>query len=232
MRALGRLVLLGLVLAAATAPAVDARTYPWLGVRIRDLSEQEMEDISAKHGIREGFGVYIVDVIEGAPAQRAGLKRGDIVVAVNDRPIVETRLLQRLLASASLEKDVRLTILRPEGRRHLGVRLAMMPAPMAGERTAADFGFVLREPLASGQPGGRAMDPNPPGVAAIAAVLKGSPAERAGLTVGDVLVEVAGRAVDTGEAAREALAGVDVSGPLRLTIRRNGEQRGLTVAAP
>jgi serine protease Do len=223
---------LALLLALALAPAADARTYPWLGVRIRDLSEQEMEEIAARHGIREGFGVYIVDVIEGAPAQRAGLQRGDIVVAVNGRPVVETRLLQRLVASAGLDKDVRLTILRPDGRQQLGVRLAIMPSAMAGERTAADFGFVLRDPEAAGQPPARALDPLPPGAPAVVAVLKGSPAERAGLSIGDVIVEVEGRSVATGEAAREALAAAEVTRPLRLTVRRDGEPRSLTLAAP
>ena len=224
--------LLATFFALALASVADARTYPWLGVRIRDLSEQEMEEIAARHGVREGFGVYIVDVIEGAPAQRAGLQRGDIVVAVNGRPIVETRLLQRLLASASLDRDVRLTILRTDGRRQLGVRLAVMPTAMAGERTAADFGFVLRDPDAPGPLPGRLLDATPPGVPAVVAVLKGSPAEHAGLSVGDVIVDVEGRAVATGDAAREVLASVEISRPLRLTVRRGTESRALTLAAP
>ena len=227
-----RRVALALLVALLLAPAADARTYPWLGVRIRDLSEQEMEEISKRHGIREGFGVYIVDVIEGAPAQRAGLQRGDVVVAVNDRPVVETRLLQRLVAAAGLERDVRLTVLRPDGRRQLGVRLAVMPTAMAGERTSADFGFVLREPEAPGQPPARTIDAGPPGVPAIAAVLKGSSAERAGLSVGDVIVNVDGRAVATGETAREALAAIDVTRPLRISVRRGGDEHALTLAAP
>jgi len=83
-----------LVLALATASAADVRQWSWLGVRIRDLSEQEMEEIAARHGIREGFGVVIVEVIEGAPASSAGLKSGDIVVAFGKRPVTETRMLQ------------------------------------------------------------------------------------------------------------------------------------------
>ena len=81
------------------APAVEARSWSWLGVRIRDLAEQEMDELSKTHGIREGYGVVIVDVMEGTPAQRAGIKNGDIVVAVDNRPVTETRLLQRLIAS-------------------------------------------------------------------------------------------------------------------------------------
>lgn len=224
--------LLVAALLAALAVTADARTYPWLGVRIRDLSEQEMEELSTRHGIREGFGVYIVDVVAGAPAARAGLKRGDIVVAVNGRPVVETRLLQRLVAGAGLDQDVRLTVLRPDGRRELPVRLALMPAAMAGERTAADFGFVLREPETAGQAVPRTIDLTPPGVPAVVAVMRGSSAERAGLAVGDVIVAVNGRTVGTGDSAREALAEVEPTRPLALTVRRGSDQRSLTLAAP
>jgi len=61
--------------------AADPRPWAWLGVRIRDMSEQEMEEISRRHGIREGFGVVIVEVLADSPAAGAGLKNGDVVVA-------------------------------------------------------------------------------------------------------------------------------------------------------
>src|SRR5207302_11151157 len=87
------------LLLVGVASAADVRHWSWLGVRIRDLSEQEMEEIAARHGIREGFGVVIVEVIEGAPAARAGLKNGDIVGAFGARPVSVARLPPRLGAS-------------------------------------------------------------------------------------------------------------------------------------
>jgi hypothetical protein len=56
-----------LVVGLVAATGVQAKTWAWLGVRIRDLSEHEMEELAARHGMREGFGVVI------APAARAGL---------------------------------------------------------------------------------------------------------------------------------------------------------------
>jgi S1-C subfamily serine protease len=217
-------LVIALLTACVAASAADARQWSWLGVRIRDLSEQEMEEIAAKHGIREGFGVVIVEVIEGAPAATAGLRAGDIVVAFDDRPVTETRLLQRLIAAAAPGAESRLTVLREDGRRRVAVRLAPMPRAVVGERVAAELGFIVREP-------------DPPGEArregavapAITTVLRDSAAEKAGLAAGDVILQVNEQAVVSREAVREALADVNPDRPLRLTIRRGASHLSITL---
>lgn len=210
-----------LLIVTVAASAVDAMQWAWLGVRIRDLSEQEMDEIAKRHGIREGFGVVIVDVMEGTPAERAGMKSGDLVVAFEERPVTDTRLLQRLIGGAGAGQDVRLTVLRTDGRRRLEVRLAAMPRPVLGERISAEFGFLVREP----EPAGSAAP-------TISGVIRRSAAERAGLEVSDVILEVNDQAVETREALREAMADASLEGPLRLTIRRGGSRLSVTLRAP
>lgn len=211
------------------APVAEARGWSWLGVRIRDLSETEMDELAKKHGIREGFGVVIVEVMEGTPAQRAGMKNGDIVVAVDERPVTETRMLQRLIASGPVEREARLTVLRPEGRRALPVHLVAMPRIVAGERVAAEFGFILREPDPQAEPGGRPR----PGTTAptVTLVVRGSAADRAGLENGDVILQINDTAVVTRDAAREALADLAPEKPFKLTVRRGGSLVALEVPA-
>ncbi len=210
-----------LLIVTVAASAVDAMQWAWLGVRIRDLSEQEMDEIAKRHGIREGFGVVIIEVMEGTPAERAGIKSGDLVVAFEERPVTDTRLLQRLIGGAGAGQDVRLTVLRTDGRRRLEVRLAAMPRPVLGERIAAEFGFLVREP----EPAGSAAP-------TISVVIRQSAAERAGLEVSDVVLEVNDQAVETREALREAMADASIEGPLRLTIRRGGNRLSVTLRAP
>jgi serine protease Do len=217
------LALLALLLAFGT---VEARPWSWLGVRIRDMSEQEMDELAARHGIGEGFGVVIVEVMEDTPAARAGMKAGDIVVAFEGRPVTDTRLLQRLITRAPAGEEFKLTVLRREGRRPLNVRLIAMPQAVAGERVAAEFGFVLQEAPRAEQ-GIRGTPP--PSVTFVA---KGSAAEKAGLEVSDVIVQVNERTVLTRDAAREALGELGLEQPLRLTVRRDGGQLGLTLPAP
>ena len=221
-------LLVSLFALLVTAGTVEARAWSWLGVRIRDMSEQEMDELAGRHGIGEGFGVVIVDVMEDTPASRAGMRPGDIVVAFEGRPVTDTRLLQRLIARAPVDGDVRLTILRKEGRKALPVRLMAMPRPVAGERIAAEFGFVLREADA---PAGQAAPP-PSSVPAVTFIARGGAAEKAGLEVGDVIVRVNDLAVVTRDAAREALGDLGLERPLKLTVRRAGEPVSLTLPAP
>ena len=221
--------MLALVTLALATSAAEARQWSWLGVRIRDLSEQEMEEIAARHGIREGFGVVIVEVIADTPAARAGLQSGDVVVAFGERPVVETRLLQRLVAAAPVDGESKLTVLRADGRRALRVRLTSMPLGVAGDRVAAEFGFVLQEPSPQGEQGGSRVAGSTP---AVSVVVRGGAADKAGLEVGDVILQIGDRQVRSRDAVREVLAEQALDRPLALTVRRGQGQLSLTLPAP
>jgi S1-C subfamily serine protease len=134
--------LVGLSLLVAFGAEAEAR-WGWLGVRIRDLSEQEMEEISQRHGLREGFGALIVEVIKETPAEAAGLRSGDVVVAIRDRPVVDTRTLQRTVGAAPVGEPMPVTVLpRSEGRQQVQVTVGRMPDTVAAERVGIEFGFV------------------------------------------------------------------------------------------
>ena len=220
MRRVAAVWALALLLAAGVA---EARPWSWLGVRIRDLSEQEMDDLAVRHGIREGFGAVIVDVLDGTPAARAGLKSGDIVVGFNGRPVTETHLLQRLIASAAPDSDVRLVVLRRgEGRRAVPVRLMTMPREIAGDRVAALVGVALREPPQRDAPAAA-------GTPVVAAVERGGAAERGGVRSGDVVLQVNEQPVISREAVRAALADASPERELRLVVRRGDERAAFTL---
>ena len=133
---LAAVLLVSAVLAGAVAPAAAAR-WGWLGVRIRDLTEREMEDITLKQGLREGYGVVIADVLPDTPAASSALKKDDVIVAIDGRPVVESRELQRIVGSAPAGWELTLIVLRPEGRRTVRVRVGPMPPDVVAERVAA-----------------------------------------------------------------------------------------------
>ncbi|MBI3625502.1 MAG: PDZ domain-containing protein [Candidatus Rokubacteria bacterium] len=203
----------------------EAAGWGWMGVRIRDLSEQEMEEISLRHGIREGYGALIVEVLPDTPAARTGLRTGDLVVTFKDAPVVDSRSLQRLVGGTPAGQEALLTVLRgDEGRRRLRIRVASMPPEVVAARVAAEFGFQMREaPADAGVGAGLASPPT------VAIVLKGSRAEQGGLKIGDLIVEINGRPVLSRQAVREALVDTTLDQPLRLAVKREGERVGLTL---
>lgn len=222
-------VLLALALLGPGGGAAAVETWGWLGVRIRDLSEQEMNEISTRHGIAEGFGAMIVEVLKDTPAETSGLRTGDLVVAFRDRPVVDTRSLIRLIGASGVGETVSLTILRrDEGRRQISARLAAMPSAVAADRIAGELGFVVREPEAQPELGGARPSPLP----TVSGVLPGSRAAGAGMRVGDVLVEVDGKVVLTFQALRDALLAWTGDRPLPLVVRRDGQRVAVVVPVP
>src|SRR5262249_45015147 len=172
---------------------------------------------------------YVVEVMKETPAEGSGLQPGDLIVGFRDRPVVDTRTLQRLIAHTASGETIGLTILRREGRRRVSVRVGTMPDAVAADRVAAEFGLLARarEGMVD-EPARRATRPT------VAAILAKSPAERAGLQVGDTLLEVNGRRVPTLEAAREALLGASLERPLALVVLRQSSTMSLLLktAAP
>lgn len=213
------------VLAHAHAWAAPPN-WGWLGVRIRDLSEAEMEDLSIRYGLREGYGVMIVEVMSGTPAAQAGIRNGDLVVAVKGRPIIETRALQRQVGESPIGEELTLTLFRNGRRQVVKALVGQMPREVLAERVAAEFGFGLR---------GQTSDElrlTPRETLVISGVIPGSQAERAGVRAGDQLIGVNGSSESSHQTVSERLASHDLTLPLRLVVRREGQILSLQLAPP
>lgn len=230
----GLLALAALLLTLAGPAGAE---WGWLGIRIRDLSEREMEDLIIKHGLDEGYGVVVVEVLKGTPAEAAGLRAGDLIVAIRGRPVVEVRGLQRTVGATSVGREVTLTVLRAGERRDLRARIGAMPAEVVAERIAAEFGFAVREPPGElDPPPAGPPAPPPAGLSAsapvVAAVAEASAAARGGLRAGDQIVQVKGVPVASLEAFRQRLRQVSLHEPLTLTVVRKGEPHTLRLPPP
>ena len=218
-----RRLIAALLLVTVAAPAIAAERYGWLGVRIRDLSEAEAEDLAVKLGVREGYGVVVAEILKDTPAEASGLRAGDLIVSIDGRPLVETRTLQRLVGATPAGQELRLVVLREGQRRELRIRVGAMPPDVVAERVAAEFGFIVRDASAEEAPSG-AVRP-----AVVAGVLERSAADHAGLRVGDRVVGVNGEAVGSVDAFRRRLQGVVLRESLRLRVERRGEPLDLVL---
>ncbi|MBD3346682.1 MAG: Do family serine endopeptidase [Chitinivibrionales bacterium] len=87
-------------------------TRGWIGVSIQPLDEASREAM----GIKNVHGVLIGDVFEGQPADKAGMERGDIVVAINDKEVTTPNELRNMVAQLEPGEKVDFEIIR-EGKR-------------------------------------------------------------------------------------------------------------------
>ena len=85
--------------------------WGWLGVSIAEVGDEDL----AKYNLKEPRGVLIRQVVAGQPADQAGMKANDVIMAVDGAPVEEPRDLQRIISSTPVGKIVKLSVMR-EGK--------------------------------------------------------------------------------------------------------------------
>jgi serine protease Do len=92
----------------------------WLGVQIKPVSDE----VASILGLQEGQGTQIEKVVDGAPAQKAGLQTGDIILNFDGTQIDEARDLTRAVAGTAPDTVSKVQVLRKGERMTLDVTLA------------------------------------------------------------------------------------------------------------
>ena len=105
----------------------------WLGVRIQGVSE----DLAERLGMARAEGALIAGVAPEGPAGRAGVRAGDVVLAVDGRDIPDVRALPRAVAAAEIDAVVDVEVWRDGRRRTLRVRIGELTDAAVARLTAA-----------------------------------------------------------------------------------------------
>ncbi len=92
----------------------------WLGVSIQDLTP----DIAKSLGIKQQTGALVADVVKDSPAEKAGLKRGDVIISLDGKPVEDSTGLRNMVSAAAPGKAVELKILREGKERSVTATLA------------------------------------------------------------------------------------------------------------
>ncbi|WP_337876407.1 Do family serine endopeptidase [Elioraea sp.] len=201
---------------------------PWLGLRADTVTAEMAQAL----GLARPSGAIVVEVAPGSPAARAGIRRGDVITAIDGRPVEDAEALRFRIATQPPRGSTQVTVLR--GGRPTALTLPLEPPPEDPPRRAT----LLRGPhaLAGAVVGNLSpaladelgLDPLERGVAVIE-VREGSPAARVGLRPGDIILRIAGQEVGSVEAAQGALERRR-PGPFRVAIRREGRVMEATLA--
>ena len=237
----------------------------YLGVQTEEVTKENF----AKFGLRDVRGVAIEKVIEGSPAEKAGLQKGDVIVRFAGEDVTSVRKLTRLLGEVSPDHQVTLTVFRGGSEREITATVGKRPIPKFEEGAFATIPGVPfppsaefpRMPRAEQFPRFENFPPGAPdqpmafrfgsrrriGVGAttltkqlgdhfgvsggvmVNEVRADSPAAKAGLKAGDIIVEVDGKEVKSdGDLIRAVNEKKDGDVTLTIVRERNRQTIRLT----
>jgi serine protease Do len=95
-------------------------TRAWLGVAVQDLSP----NLAAYYGVKDRKGALVTRVYEGNPADKAGVRSGDIIVSVNGQKVASAHELSAMVANLPVGKSATLNVLRSGKEETIRVQLA------------------------------------------------------------------------------------------------------------
>lgn len=206
----------------------------YLGVNIANITAEDQEAF----GLPSRDGALVHEVMEGSPADKAGLKHGDVIVAINGKPIKSQRELIDTVASMPPGTKVQLEIIRDGKRKTLTATLAERKTE--GE---AEEGDTEQPREAAAKVGLEVTDlnarlrrqfgiPNSVNGVLVQDVEDLSVADEAGITPGDVILEVNGQPVASVADFNEKLEKLRSGQAVRLYVYRDGSKRFVVLRMP
>jgi len=200
----------------------------WLGATLQPLTPELAESFAA----RGAQGALVAEVLARSPAAAAGLEPGDIVTAVDGQAVADPTALRDTVAALRPGHRAELELVRAGEQRTLEVELGSRPAADEGRDSAPqtparqgrwglalqDLSADLAERLGLEERAG----------AVVTEVEPASPASRAGLSPGDVILSVDGEALDSAARCAEVLRGA-AGDQVRLLVRTQAGQRFLVL---
>jgi serine protease Do len=196
----------------------------YLGVTVQAVTS----DMAASLGLKDVRGVIVNNIERGSPAERAGLKQGDVITVINGVQIEDGNSLRNIVASAGPGAEVTMTILRDGREQQLRATLTELANQTTSRPTGGQGGNLSDEERL-----GFAATPMTPDLAArlglgggarglvITDVDPAGAAAEAGLQPGDVIEQVNRQAVRSVEDLKSALSRAG-SQPLLMLVNRRG----------
>jgi S1-C subfamily serine protease len=198
---------------------------PWLGAKAEVIDSAK----AAALGMDRPRGVLIADLYAGGPADKGGLREGDVVLTVDGREVFDDRGMKFIAATKAEGETVNLSILRGGRPQQISVRLAPPPGATQQElvqvKGANPFaGAVVVEltPALGEQVGMDAFS----GGMLVYSVPRRTIAGNVGFQPGDIIREINGAAIRTKRDFDAALKRAETTPPAtwRLATERNGQR--------
>jgi serine protease Do len=197
-------------------------TRGYLGVNIQTITP----DLAEALQIEETKGALVADVVADSPAEKSGLKRGDIIVDFDGKNIKDSHDLPVKVAATPVDEEVQITVLRDGKEQQLTVKVGKLASDesalgSSSEPAKGKWGMQLHELSPQMQ---ERFGINADQGVAVVGVEPDSAAAEAGIRQGDVIVEVNRNTVQSIDDVKESIsAAKDKDRLLLLVQRQNGK---------
>ncbi|HIN62789.1 MAG TPA: Do family serine endopeptidase, partial [Candidatus Marinimicrobia bacterium] len=192
----------------------------WLGVFIQDVND----GIAKALDLPDRKGAVVTEVVEGSPADKAGFKVEDVVVAFGGKKVRDSSHLKNLVSSTRPETKQDVGIIRRGRSRTLKVDLVELPQEdviLASNRTPS-FSLGMRvEDLDASMARRFRLEDSESGVVVVE-VSPSSAAAEAGVQPGDIIKRIGDTEIDSAREFRTAISRVNDEDSILLLIRRRG----------
>jgi len=208
-------------------------TRGWLGVQVQPVTAA----IADSMGLNKAEGALVDQPEPGSPAEKAGIKAGDIITAVNNTPIKDARALAQQIARAAPGSSAKLSVIRDGKTDNIDVTLATMPKQQQEAESQPQQQQQQEEPR-SEQHLGMSLAPaqDVEGLGRQGVVVLGvdpnGPAAQNGVETGDIILDVSGKSVQTPSQVREAINQTRSQGRRSVLMRVKSQQGTKFVALP
>ena len=205
-------------------------TRGWHGVQVQAVTPEIADSL----GLKQARGAMVDNPQANSPAAKAGIEAGDIITAVNDTQVKDSRALARTISMMAPGTSVKLDVLHNGQSKTLTVAIAEMP-----NDRQANAGAEHQPNAAAGTPhlglsvapAGEVDGAGQKGVVVTAVDPQGPAAER-GIQTGDVILNVGGKAVANIGDVRSALADANTNGKHSVLLQLRSADATKFVAVP
>jgi len=190
----------------------------WMGVAIQNVTKE----LAKYYNIKEKKGVYVAKVYEGDPADKAGIKVGDVIFKINDRQIESSRDLTLTIARSAVGEKVDVKVIRDGKEKTIKVKLGKRP-DQNPEIINTDSGFdMFGLKLKQMTPEIAQKLGYPEGTQGLVVIdmKSGSPAADTDVRHGDLLIEMNRHKIATIAAYKQNLEKIKKGGLVQLLFRR------------
>lgn len=194
-------------------------TRSYLGFNLQDLDR----NLAESYNLSKPEGSLITNVQPNSPAEKAGLKAGDIILKFNGTPISRTSELLNYLNRTMPNQTVQLEILRDDKKRNISATLTTAPddTPAKSDATAQAKGPVLGVAIRNLSPVESSQLKLKGGVL-IQEVKRGGAAAQAGMTAGDVVTRINNKLITDTNDFVQAVSDLKKGQVARVGIIRQG----------